>query len=200
MGKHRNYRIFVVDDEPQVCKAVSRILRQKYKVTSFNSAQACLARLRASTYKCDLLISDIKMLDMDGLELLRNVKRIRPLLAVLLITGYSDVPLAVRAMKAGARDFIEKPLHRKLLLDAVELTLGEHILYDSKAGKALTKTERKILKLITEGLTNRQIAEIRGCSIRTIEDHRHSLMRKLGARNIAELLRIVQKIDLSDLD
>ncbi|MFC1782805.1 response regulator transcription factor [Planctomycetota bacterium] len=200
MGKHRNYHIFVVDDEPQVCKAISRILQQKYKVTSFESAEACLVRLRASACKCNLLISDFKMPGMNGIELLLKVKRIRPRLKVLLITGYGDVSLAVRAMKAGARDFIEKPLHRDKLLEAAESALGEHIIYDPELGKALTKIQREILKLIKKGLTNRQIAEIRGRSIRTIEDHRHKLMRKLGAGNLAELLRIAQKIDLSDPD
>jgi len=77
MGKHQSYHIFVVDDEPRVCKAISRVLFQKkYNVTSFESAKDCLARLRASAYKCNLLISDIKMPDMDGLELLRKVKPI----------------------------------------------------------------------------------------------------------------------------
>ncbi len=200
MGKHRNYHIFVVDDEPQVCKAISRILQQKYKVTSFESAEACLARLRVSTCKCNLLISDFKMPGMNGIELLLKVKRIRPRLKVLLITGYGDVPLVKRAWKAGARDFIEKPLHRDELLEAAESALGEHIIYDAELGKALTKTQRKILKLITEGLTNRQIAEIRGRSIRTIEDHRQKLMHKLGVDNAMELWLIAQKIDLSDPD
>ncbi|KPK75236.1 MAG: hypothetical protein AMJ79_12010 [Phycisphaerae bacterium SM23_30] len=200
MKSPRNYHIFVVDDEPQVCKAVGQILRQKYKVTCFENAAACFTRLSESGCRCDLLISDIKMPGMSGMELLRKVRRVRPLLTVLLITGYGDIPLAVQAIKAGARDFIEKPLHEDKLLQATESTLQERSFSDTIAGKPLTKREKKILKLIVSGQNNRQIAQALQRSIRTIEDRRRVIMRKLNVHNVVDLVKVAQKIDLTDSD
>jgi FixJ family two-component response regulator len=200
MGRYNNCHIYVVDDEPQVCKAVSQILRQKYTVTCFETAEACYSRLSESACRCDLLISDIKMPDMSGLELLERVKRVRPLLEVLLITGYGDIPLAVKAIKAGAWDFIEKPLYRHKLLEAVKTALEKHFLTDPIMGKPLSRKEKEVLKLILAGYSNRQIAEAFGRSIRTVEDQRLRLMRKLEVDNLVDLVQVGQKIDLSEVN
>src|SRR3972149_3841963 len=98
-------RIFFVDDEPEVLKMVGRTLEQAgYNVSCFSRAADCIKQLRYQT--CDLLITDVKMPEMDGIELLTEAKRIIPLLPVLVITGYGDVPMAVRSLKLGASDFI----------------------------------------------------------------------------------------------
>ena len=189
-----------MDDEPKICKAVGQILQPKYKVTCFETAEACFTRLSISTCRCDLLISDIKMPGMNGLELLRKIRGIRPLLPVLIITGYGDVPLAVEAIKAGAREFIEKPFHQDKLLEATKATLQEYSFSETIVGKPLTKREMKILQLIVDGQSNRQIAEAFSRSIRTIEDKRHVIMHKLNVNNVAGLVQMAQKMDLTDSD
>jgi len=200
MRQQQNFQIFVVDDEPQVCKAISQILSRHYQVTCFNSAEDCLSHLHKSHVDCHLSISDIRMPGMNGLDFLKALKRVRPLLPVLLITGYGDVPMAVRAIKAGALDFIEKPLHRECLLRAAHSALKNQSIGDEALSKPLTKTQKKVLKLWLDGHTSRQIADLLGRSVRTIEDHRHKIKKKLGVKTQADLFRVGSKIDLSGWD
>jgi len=134
------------------------------------------------------------------MELLRKIRLIRPLLPVLIITGYGDIPLAVEAIKAGAREFIEKPFHQDKLLEATEAALQEYSFSETIAGKPLTKREKKLLRLIVDGQSNRQIAEAFNRSIRTIEDRRRVIMHKLNVNNVAGLVQIAQKINLTDPD
>ncbi len=108
-------RIFIVDDEPGICKSVSAALEcEQYKIRTFSEAPTCLDAINAN--RCDMVISDIKMPEMSGMSLLMKIKHIRPMLPVILITGYGDVPMAVKAMKTGAEEFIEKPINRETLL------------------------------------------------------------------------------------
>ena len=100
---------------------------------------------------CDLLITDVKLPEMSGIELLTESKRFFPLMPVLIVTGYGDVPMAVMAMKAGAADFIEKPLERQALLSAVELALTQVAPTDPLLRKGLTNAEMKVLRLLLEG-------------------------------------------------
>ena len=200
MSQQQNFRIFVVDDEPQVCKAISQILNRHYQVSCFISAEECLSHLHKSHVDCHLLISDVRMPGMNGLELLKALKRVRPLLPVVLVTGYGDVPMAVRAMHAKASDFIEKPLHREKLLRVAHSALKNQSVTDKVLSKPLTKTEKKILKLLLDGLTSRQIADQLGRSERTIEEHRLKIKKKLGAKTPADLFRVGSEIDLSGWD
>jgi two-component system response regulator FixJ len=181
-------RIFFVDDEPEVLKMVGRTLEQAgYNVSCFSRAADCIKRLRLQT--CDLLITDVKMPEIDGIELLTEAKRIIPLLPVLVITGYGDIPMAVRAMKLGASDFIEKPLDREGFLSTVELILRRVVPVDSLLNKTLTGIEIKILRLILDGKSNKEIAHLRHRSIRTIESQRSQIMHKLGVDNLVDLLK-----------
>jgi len=180
--------IFVVDDEPGILEAVRKTLeRAGYNCTCFSSAKACLEQLRR--YPCNLLVTDVKMPDMGGLKLLEKTKAIRPALPVLVITAYGDIQIAVKAMKAGAASFIEKPLDTRTLLDAVQAELERPSPSDSTAGQLLSKTEIRVLTLILEGKTNRQIGQLLHRSVRTIEDHRSSIMHKLGAENLIDLVK-----------
>jgi FixJ family two-component response regulator len=138
------------------------------------------------------------MPDMDGIELLTETKRIAPWLPVLVITGYGDVPMAVRALKAGALDFIEKPLNRKRFLSAVEAALQRSAPLDRLLGKALTRVEMRILQLILDGKSNRDIAEMFHRSLRTIEVHRNRLMRKLGVSSVVALVRRAVALGLAE--
>jgi len=117
------------------------------------------------------------------------VKQQLPWLPVLIVTGYGDVAAAVRAMKAGAADFIEKPLDRDRFIHAVQVLLEQNSGYAALEECALTKTEMKILYLILEGKNNREIATMLHRSPRTIEVHRGHVMQKMGATSVIELLR-----------
>jgi len=159
--------------------------RRGWRVRTFLNAIDCLEALHNED--CDLLIIDVNLPRMDGMELLRHVKRLRPSLPVLMVTGYGEIPLAVEAIKDGAADFIEKPLERTAFLQAVELALGTGT--DPLTGKMLTKVEKRVLGFILEGKTNREIADTLHRSIRTIEDHRARIMRKLGVDNVVDLVK-----------
>ena len=190
--------VFLVDDEQDICQVVGTSLRQLgVNVTCFTSAADCLKQLR--TQSCDLLIVDVKMPGMSGLELLSQVKHLIPSLPVLIITGYGDVPMAVKAMKLGALDFIEKPLNRESFLSSVESVLKEDTRARSRPGEVFTKTELKVLRLILQGKGTREIAKLRHRSVRTIEDERRRIMHKLGVDNLVDLVKQVAVVRLIEL-
>ncbi len=190
--------IFFVDDEPKVRKAIGRTLeRLGSKVSCFACAADCLEQLRSET--CDLLITDVKMPGMDGIELLTEAKRIVPWLQVLVITGYGDIPMAVRALKAGALDFIEKPLDRQSFLSVVESILKRNAWADPLLGKLLTRTERIVLRFILDGKSNKEIAYLRHRALRTIEDHRNHIYRKVGVHNLVDLFKWAAGMGLVEL-
>jgi len=181
-------RIFFVDDEPKVRKIVARTLEGLgSKVSCFRRAADCLERLRRKS--CDLLITDVKMPEMDGIELLIEAKKLVPWMPVLVITGYGDIPLAVKAIKAGAVDFIEKPFDRQAFILTVESALKRVTPTDPLLGKSLTRAEVKVLHLILAGKNNREIASLLNRSKRTVEVHRSRIMRKVGADNLVSLVK-----------
>jgi two-component system, LuxR family, response regulator FixJ len=196
MAENNEIYIYFVDDEPKIREVVAQTLEQseiegltqgQVKVICFASAAECIEQL--TSHRCDLLITDLKMPGINGLELLQNVKRIAPWIPVLIITGYGDIPSAVVAMKEGAADFIEKPLATETLLHKVRLLLGEKCVHGSYLGKSLTLCEKKILAMITQGKSSREMAILLNRSVRTIEVHRSCIMSKLGVNNLAELLK-----------
>jgi FixJ family two-component response regulator len=192
-------QVYVVDDEPKVLAALRRTLeRAGLTVCCFGHADDCLARLE--TEGCDLLITDVRMPDKDGIELLTEVKRTQPWMPVLMVTGFGDVPMAVNALKAGADDFIEKPLDRDSFLEAVRTLLARHTIEKVLADRALTRMELKILYHILDGKNNREIADLLRRSPRTVEVHRRHVMQKLGANNVVELLRQAARLHLFGLD
>jgi FixJ family two-component response regulator len=198
MKRKPKQHIFFVDDEPTLRKVVRRTLqRTGLKVTCFVSAADCLKKLHS--VKCDLLITDVKMPKMDGIELLTEAKRIVPWLQVLVITGYGDIPMAVRAIKAGATNFIEKPLDRQGFLSTVELILKRDVSTDPLLGKPLTKTEVKVLRFILEGKSSREIADLQNRAKRTIDFHRWKIYRKLGVDNLLGLFKRSAEMGLVQL-
>ncbi|UCF17531.1 MAG: response regulator, partial [Phycisphaerales bacterium] len=158
MTKGLTRHIFFVDDEPGIRETVRKtLMAPDTEVSCFASAHDCLAQLRSK--KCDLLITDVRMPGMDGLELIAHAKRIVPWIAVLVVSGYGDIPMAVKALKAGAADFLEKPLTKQGLLSAIESALAQNPA-DPVADKELTKAERRVLHFILAGKSNRETAEI----------------------------------------
>lgn len=188
MAKKYKAHLFIIDDDPCICDLVSLTLEgMGYKCSCFEDADSCLERLAVD--KCDLVLTDVRMPEKGGIELLVEVKRSLPWLPVLMMTSYADIPMSVEAVKAGAFNFIEKPLDGQMLLDAVETALRESDLTNILRGKLLTKTEAVILNLILQGRSNRGIAHILHRSVRTIEDHRNHIMRKLDVDNVVDLVK-----------
>jgi two-component system response regulator FixJ len=188
MTKLEDAHVVFVDDDAQVCDTVRKTLtRAGMNVWCFVSAEHCLAYLAEE--RCDLLITDVKMPGKDGIELLQEARTCLPWLPVLVITGYGDVPMAVRALKCGAADFVEKPLDREAFLRTVRTLLARGAAHAALSDLALTRTETRVLHLILEGRNNREIAAALHRSPRTVEVHRGHLMRKMNANNIVDLLR-----------
>jgi two-component system response regulator FixJ len=190
--------IFFVDDEPRVRKVVGKTLKRLgTKVSCFASGADCLQNLRSQ--RCDLLITDVKMPGMDGLELLTEAKHVAPWLAVLVVTGYADIPMAVKAIKMGALNFIEKPLEMQSLLFAVESALAQTDHTNLLVGKGLTRAEIKVLRFILDGYSNKETANILHRSEKTIEVHRNRIMRKFSVNNVVDLVRRAAAMGLVDL-
>jgi two-component system, LuxR family, response regulator FixJ len=189
MAGIREQHVFLIDDEPEVSEVVKETLEGTHiKVTCFVCPTECLAQLRSR--KCDLLITDLKMPEKDGLELLADVKQFAPWVPVLIITGYGDIPTAVKAIKGGAVDFIEKPLAKKTFLQKVRSILQESAPVDVSVGQPLTRAERSVLRLVIDGRSNREIADLLHRSVRTVEVHRAHIMRKLGVDNVVDLVKL----------
>jgi two-component system response regulator FixJ len=187
--------VVFVDDEPKVRDVVHKTLeRAGANVRCFPCADDCLKHL--AVHRCDLLITDVKMPGTDGMDLLRQVKEQLPWIPVLIVTGYGDVPTAVRALRAGAADFVEKPLDRDAFLQTVERLVERNAGPAAILEESLTRTERKILYLVLDGKNNREIADALHRSPRTIEVHRSHLMQKLDATNIIELLKRAAELGL----
>ena len=188
MRKDTKAHIFVVDDDSCILDtAAIHLSKANYKCTCFSDADDCLQQLR--TEYCDLLITDVKMPGKDGIELLTEAKRIVPWLPVLVMSSYGDIQLAVKAVKSGAVDFVEKPLEWECFLALIQGIVGQNDLSNLLKGKPLTKTEKIILHLILQDKTNKEIANILHRSIRTIEVHRGHIMHKLDVYSIVELVK-----------
>jgi two-component system response regulator FixJ len=190
--------IYVVDDDEAVRDSLSLLLEARgYMVGSFGSAPEFLAA--AATLRPGCLIVDIRMPKMDGLELQQRLCERFLRFPLIVITGHGDVPLAVRAMKAGAIDFIEKPFAAETILNSAAAALerlAEPCNQDQLAANTvarlalLTPREREVLEGLLSGLPNKSIAYDLAISPRTVEIHRARVMDKMGARSLSELVRM----------
>jgi FixJ family two-component response regulator len=198
----RTFTVFLVDDDPGVLKAVSRLLRARgYQVRSFASPHEFLAQHDAAIPGCAVL--DLSMPELDGLALqaaLTGAQR-----PVIFITGKGDIPTSVRAMKAGALDFLTKPVSDQDLLDAIaraqEQDTNTRRLHAELATIAariasLTPREREVLTHVVAGRLNKQIAGDLGTVEKTIKVHRGRMMEKMGVRTVADLVRMAEKAGL----
>ena len=191
-------RVFIVDDDEAVRESLAALLASyDYAVTTFPSALHFLARCDRDASGC--LIADVRMPDMDGLELQEKVGVDFPNLTVVIITGHGDVPVAVRAMKAGAIDFIEKPFTEETILETVKRALNQSAKTRRQTGDSgdgvsrldeLTPREREVLEGLVAGLPNKTIAYDLGISARTVEVHRARVMEKMQVRSLSALVRI----------
>jgi len=197
--KTKQYDVFFVDDDAEIRELISEELeRINCKVSCFANGANCLEQL--GKQNCNLLITDVKMPVMDGMALLSKVRSVAPWISVMVLTGFGDIPTSVRALKLGAVDFVEKPLDRKGFLYKVETILRRGDFLDTPAGQILTKTEKKVLKLILEGKGNKEVAYVLDRAIRTVERHRSDIMHKFGVDNIVDLVKKTTLIDLDDVE
>lgn len=190
--------VHVVDDDDSVRRSVGFMLKTSgYLVHSYRSGPELLKDARSLDPGCILL--DIRMPEIDGMEVHQALQERGVSLPVIIMTGHGDIPLSVKAMKAGAIDFIEKPFEKAVLLDALELgfaTLKRSGDSRERAKDAavrlqvLTPRERDVLDGLAEGLPNKTIAYDLGISPRTVEIHRANLMSKLEVRSLSEALRL----------
>lgn len=190
--------IHLVDDDAAIRRSVGFMLKTSgHRVETYESGDELLKNSGKLCSGCILL--DIRMPGMDGLEVQQALQEKGVILPVIIMTGHGDVSLAVKAMKAGAVDFIEKPFAKEALLLSLEEAyrrLSHKSLTDDRARdaavhlKALTGRERDVLDGLAQGLPNKTIAYDLGISPRTVEIHRANLMTKLGVRSLSEALRI----------
>ncbi|MEJ2704959.1 MAG: response regulator [Sedimentisphaerales bacterium] len=199
MAQNVKRRIYFLDDEPEVREVVKQTLEDSdIEVECFDSPAECLAQLR--TKKCHLLITDLRMPEKNGIEILAEAKSLAPWVPVLVITGYGDVPTAVKAIKGGAVDFIEKPLAKESFVRKVKSILHRRVPNSLHLGQPLTRAEASVLKLIIEGKTNREIASLLNRSVRTVEVHRARVMRKFGVDNVIDLVKLGATMGLVNLE
>lgn len=190
--------VFVVDDDDAVRESLGALLESYgFDTVVFPSALDFLAKIGHDAVGC--LLADVRMPEMDGLELQERVAADYPNIAVIIITGHGDVPLAVRAMKAGAVDFIEKPFSEDLVVATVRTALERAASLSRTATHAavahsridmLTPRERQVLEGLVAGLPNKTIGYDLGISPRTVEIHRARVMDKLNAKSLSDLVRV----------
>jgi two-component system, LuxR family, response regulator FixJ len=192
------HRIFIVDDDASIGDSLRVLLEAGgfENVATYASARDFLERAGAVAGDC--LLVDVRMPEMDGLALQTELAQRRSGVSVIVMTGHGEVPIAVRAMKAGAVDFLEKPIAEDQLFDCVRRALALGAAHNRRAEeasetarrlKSLTPREREVLEAMVQGHPNKIIAHAFGISPRTVEIHRARVMEKMEARSLSALVR-----------
>jgi two-component system, LuxR family, response regulator FixJ len=190
--------VFIVDDDNELCQSLQFLLESVgLTVKIFNNGHDFLATFQPAQTGCILL--DIRMPLMSGLELQEQLTLRQNTLPIIFMTGHGDVPMAVRAMKAGAFDFLTKPFNDQTMLDQIQKAIAQHQKLASNTQqhlnahtgfKSLTSREREVLQLIVQGKLNKEIAYELNISAKTVELHRAHVMQKMQAATVAELVRL----------
>lgn len=199
-----NPTVYIVDDDSGVRSSIRVLLKSVgLPATTFASAQEFLAAYQPSQPGC--IVLDIRMPGMSGLELQEELNERGAVIPVIFITGHGDVPMAVEAMRHGAFDFLQKPFRDQDLIDRVQQALArdretrealkEHDRIRARIA-SLTPREREVLELLTAGKANKMMAQDLGLSQRTVEIHRAHVMEKMGAKSVAQLVRMVMELEL----
>ncbi|MFC3580925.1 response regulator transcription factor [Sphingomonas hylomeconis] len=200
--------IHIIDDEDAIRRSASFMLKTSgFLVETWPSGVAFLREARHAQHGCVLL--DVRMPEMDGLQVQQTMNERGIAMPVIILTGHGDISIAVRAMKAGAVDFIEKPFEKAVLLTAIAAAFERLDRAESEAMRAagaaiaiagLTLREREVLDGLAQGLPNKTIAYDFGISPRTVEVHRANIMTKLQARSLSDALRVAFAAGLGKAD
>lgn len=188
-----NQTVFIIDDDAALCEGLRRLFESIHlKVETYLDAHTFLNQYKDNQEGC--LITDVRMPGMSGLELLEYLSAKKSRLPVIIITGYGDMSMVIRAMKAGAYDFILKPFNDQYLIETIQKCIDKSVSshkteYVLERFNRLTDREKQVIHLLSEGKLNKEIAYDFGVSMSTIEAHRASIMRKMQAKNIAQLIK-----------
>ncbi len=196
--------VFIVDDDPTVREALSALFRSvDLQVKAFPSTLEFLQSKRPNCPSC--LVLDVRLPGMSGLDFQSELAKANIQIPIIFMSGHGDIPMTVRAMKAGAVEFLAKPFRDQDMLDAVQLgherdrrrREKERATFQLKASfETLSPREKEIMGLVTRGLMNKQIAGEIGVSEITVKVHRGSVMRKMGAKSLAELVRMAESLGI----
>ena len=199
--------VFVVDDDLSVREALSSLIRSVgLRVETFASAQEFLRYQRPDVTAC--LVLDVRMPGLSGLDLQRELAHAEKRIPIIFITGHGDIPMSVRAMKAGAIEFLPKPFRDEDLLDAIREGLERDQADRQQRGElaeiqdkyaTLTSREREVIVLLVKGMLNKQVAAELGITEITIKVHRRRILQKMNAKSLPALVRMVEKLRLTDL-
>ena len=198
--------VCVVDDDAMVRTSLQMLLEVLgMRVSTYADAAAFLAD--PSALGCDVLLLDVRMPGMSGLQLQAQLNERHADVPILFISGHGDIPMAVRAMRAGALDFLQKPFNEQVLIDWIQTAIQRRESARDRADGAdevrrrlasLTPREREVLDAVMEGKANKVIAFDFGVSLKTVEQHRSRMMSKLGVRKVADIFRLLQGADPPD--
>jgi two-component system response regulator FixJ len=199
----RPIRVALIDDDAAVLDALGLYLkRHDVVVTSFPTAEAFLTRGEVRSVDC--VVADVRMPGLSGIDLVREMQARGDGPPIILITAHGDIDMAVAAIKLGAFDFIEKPFDESRLLESVRTVVGQSFAARAAGPRdlaelerrvaGLTDRQRQVMELAASGLSNKEIALRLGISPRTVENHRAWMMERMGARNLADLVRIVARL------
>jgi len=197
--------VFVVDDDPSVRSSLKFLMSSVgLQVESFDSADALLQRKLPDAPSC--LILDVRLRGLSGLDFQRELAARNCHMPIIFITGHGDIPMSVRAMKAGAVEFLTKPFRDQDLLDAVRIALEKdrerrerkkEVSDLKERFNSLTPREQKVISLVVAGMLNKQIADQLGTAENTVKVHRSRAMEKMRAQSVAELVKMIDKLESS---
>lgn len=197
--------VHVVDDDASFRVAIERRLKKAgYDVATYGTAQQLLDRLPGDGARGCILL-DVQIPGLTGPELQERLGRLGSVMPIVFLTGHGDIPMSVRAIKAGAEDFLTKPISSEDLLHAIEKALAHHEMLLDQREKldalrdriaSLTPREREVFELVVRGKINKQIAFALGTTERTIKAHRHGVMEKMQVQSLAELVSIAERVGI----
>jgi len=194
--------VYLLDDEPEMVKALTRLLRaRQFEVRGFTSVRTFLDACQPQAIAC--LVLDVAMPELDGLELQQRLTHKGILIPIVFLTGHGDIPMSVRAIKAGATEFLTKPVEAAALVRAVRAALEtartrHQTIVETAALAArlatLTPREREVMEHIVAGRLNKQIAADLGTGLQNIKLHRGHVMRKMAVESVADLVRAAERL------
>jgi FixJ family two-component response regulator len=198
--------VHIVDDDASFRTAMERRLKHAgYEVATYASAQHLLDDLPSESVRSCLLL-DVRIPELSGPELQERLSELGSTLPIIFLTGHPDIPATVRAIKAGADDFLTKPVSSDDLLQAIERAIAHHEVTRGLKSKldlvrahvaALTPRERQVFDLVIRGDTNKHVARALGCTERTIKAHRHRVMEKMQVRSLPELVSLAERVGIA---